>query len=274
MNTNTFAPMPVRQVRTDHLEIGYHLAGGAQGRPVILLHGFPYDIRSYEEIAPALAAQGMRVIVPYLRGHGTTRLTSLAAPRSGERAALGEDVIALMDALHIPEAVLVGHDWGGRAAAAAAALRPTRCIGLICAAADRVSERARQPTPQLPRKEFDHWYQFYLLTERGRAGLARHRRGFARVVWRDQLERYDDDRFARSARSLDNPDFVDIVVHGTRHHFGLAPGYADHAEAERKLAQPPALTRPAIAIDTLPQNTPLAFMDAITQLVRQGAWRT
>lgn len=263
--------MLVRQVRTDHVEIGYHLAGSDKGRPVFLLHGFPYDIHSFDDVVPALAAEGFRVIVPYLRGHGTTRFTSASEPRSGERAALGQDVIALMDALHIPEAVLAGFDWGARAAGAAAGLRPTRCVGLVC---DPIVDRVQQNVPQPPRAEFDHWYQFYLLTERGRAGLAKNRRRLARVVWRDQLDRYDDDMFARSAKAFDNPDHVDVVVHGFRHQFGLDNGHADYAEAERKLAQPPAATRPTITVDALPQNAPSAFIEGVIQLVRQGSWRT
>ena len=264
----------VRQVRTDQLDIGYLTAGDDKGRPVILLHGFPYDVRAFDAIGPQLAAQGVRVIVPYLRGHGPTRFLDSASPRTGERAALGQDVIDLMDVLHIPEAVLAGFDAGGRAASAAAALRPTRCVGLIASTEDRVADRAALRAPQPPRTEWDHWYRFYLLTERGRAGLARHRRGIARMIWRDQLVQYDDDLFDRSAKTFDHRDFVAVTVQGLRHQFEGEPGHADHAEAERKIAQAAPSARPAVTLDALPQNDPLAWTEAALTLVRQGKWRT
>lgn len=265
---------PLRRARTDLLDIGYLTAGDETGRPVILLHGFPYDVRAFDAVTPRLAAQGARVIVPYLRGHGPTRFHDAAAPRIGERAALGQDVIDLMDALHIPEAVFAGFDAGGRAAGAAAALRPTRCVGLIAASEDRVADRAALREPQPPRTEWDHWYRFYLLTERGRAGLARHRRAIARMVWRDQLVQYDDDLFDRSARTFDNRDFIAVTVQGLRHQFGDDAGHADQADADRKIAQAPAHGRPAFAIDTLPQNDPSAWVEAALQCMRQGKWRT
>lgn len=263
-----------RRARTDLLDIAYLTAGEEKGRPVILLHGFPYDVRAFDTVAAGLAAQGARVIVPYLRGHGPTRFHDATTPRIGERAALGQDVIDLMDALHIPEAVLAGFDAGGRAASAAAALRPTRCVGLIASAEDRVADRAALSVPQPPRTEWDHWYRFYLLTERGRAGMARHRRKIARMVWRDQLVQYDDDLFDRSAGTFDNRDFVAVTVQGLRHQFGNEAGHADHADAERRIAQAPAHGRPALAIDALPQNDPSAWTEAALQCVRQGKWRT
>jgi pimeloyl-ACP methyl ester carboxylesterase len=303
------AAMSVRQVKTDLLDIGYHEAGPEDGRPLILLHGFPYDIHSYVEVAPMLAAQGYRVIVPYLRGHGTTRFLDQRTPRSGQQAAIGADVIALMDALHIPEAVLAGYDWGGRAACVVAALRPSRCVGLVAVNGYLIQDIAHAAAPLAAPVEAGLWYQYYFQIERGRVGLAAHRSDIARVLWRTNSPtwRFDDATFERAARAFDNPDYVEVVIHSYRHRLGLAPGYPDYAEAEKKLAMMAPLAVPTITLDgmadgvvpatdgraaaarfsgprihrqipgaghNLPQEAPGAFADAVAELARTGKWRT
>ncbi|CDG85941.1 alpha/beta fold hydrolase [Janthinobacterium agaricidamnosum] len=301
--------MPVRQVQTELLDIGYHEVGPEEGRPVILLHGFPYDMHSYVDVAPMLAAQGYRVVVPHLRGHGSTRFLDKDTPRSGQQAALGADVIALMDALHIPEAVLAGYDWGGRAACVAAALRPTRCVGLVSVNSYLIQDIARAAAPAPTHVEWGLWYQYYFQTERGRAGLEAHRRDLARILWKNNSPswHFDDATFERAAQAFDNPDYVDIVIHSYRHRLGLAPGYPDYEAAEKKLALLPAISVPSITLDgiddgviaatdgsasaarfsgprshrkipgaghNLPQEAPQAFADAVAELVRNGKWRT
>ena len=301
--------LPVRQVRTDLLDIGYHEAGPEDGRPVILLHGFPYDIHSYAQVAPMLAAQGLRVIVPHLRGHGSTRLLDDATQRSVQQAALGQDVIALMDALHIPEAVLAGYDWGGRAACVVAALKPTRCVGLVSVNSYLIQDIAKARAPAAAQVEWGLWYQYYFQTERGRAGLAAHRGDIARLLWRNNSPgwRFDDATFERAARAFDNPDYVDIVTHSYRHRLGLAPGAAEFESWELRLAKTPPVTVPAITLDgiddgviaatdgsaqaarftgprshrriagaghNLPQEAPGPFADAVAELARNGKWRT
>ncbi|WP_425267428.1 alpha/beta fold hydrolase [Cupriavidus lacunae] len=301
--------MPVRQVRTDYLDIGYHQAGPDNGRPVILLHGFPYDIHSYVDVAPILAERGFRVIVPHLRGHGTTRLRDPATPRAGQQAAIGEDVIALMDALHIPEAVLAGYDWGGRAACVVAAVKPTRCVGLVSVNSYLIQDIAHATAPLAAPVEWGLWYQYYFQTERGRAGLEANRRDIARILWKNNSPtwHFDEATFARAAEAFDNPDYVDIVIHSYRHRLGLAPGYPLHEATEKKLAALPAISVPTITLDgtadgvvpatdgqasaarftgprthrqipgvghNLPQEAPQAFADAATELVRGGKWRT
>lgn len=174
-STTPLALMPVQQVQTDTLDIGYHETGPADGHPVILLHGFPYDIHSYADVAPLLAKQGYRVLVPYLRGHGATRFLDAATPRAGQQAAIGQDLIDFMDALHIPEAVLAGYDWGGRAACVVAALKPSRVVGLVSVNSYLIQDIAKAALPAPPKVEAGFWYQFYFLTERGRAGLSANR---------------------------------------------------------------------------------------------------
>ena len=204
--TNTsFAPL--RQIDAGVLNIGYAEAGPPNGSPVILLHGWPYDIHDYIEVAPLLAAQGYRVIVPHLRGHGSTRFLDATTPRSGQQAAIGADVIALMDALKIPTAVLAGYDWGGRAACVAAALWPERCTGLVSVNDYLIQDIAHAGTPLPARLEWGIWTQFYFATERGRAGLAANRDDIARLLWTNESPtwRFDDTTFQRSAASFDNP---------------------------------------------------------------------
>jgi len=215
---------PLRQVDAGVLSIAYYEAGPADGPAVMLMHGFPYDIHSYVDVAPQLAAQGCRVIVPYLRGYGPTRFRDSATPRSGEQAAVGADMMALMDAIGIKRAVFAGYDWGGRAACVGAALWPERCIGLVCVNSYLIQDIAKAMTPQRPERELALWYQYYFQLERGRAGLAANRREIARILWTQWSPNwaFDDACFERTAVAHDNPDYVDVVIHSYRHRFGLA----------------------------------------------------
>jgi pimeloyl-ACP methyl ester carboxylesterase len=242
---------PLKHVRTDVLEIGCHESGPADGPPVVLLHGFPYDVHAYAEVAPALAARGCRVLVPYLRGHGATRFLDEATPRSGQQAAIGADVLGLLDALGIPRAILAGYDWGGRAACVAAALWPARCAGLVSVNGYLIQDIAHAARPIAPEREATLWYQYYLHGERGRAGLAANRRALTRLLWSTWSPgwRFDDATFERSAAAFDHRDWVDIVVHSYRHRHGLAPGDPRYAELERRLADRPAIAAPAITLD-------------------------
>ena len=243
--------LPVQRVVTDVLEVAYHEAGPADGTPVVLLHGFPYDIHSYVEVAPLLAESGHRVIVPYLRGHGATRFLSSDTPRSGQQAALGADVLALLDALDIPRAVLAGYDWGGRAACVAAALRPDRVAGLVSVNGYLIQDIAASMQPLRPDLEAGFWYFFYFLTERGRAGLAANRRGVAEVIWRRNSPKWPYGRadLDRAAAAFDNPDYVDVVIHSYRHRLGQAEGAPEYAEAEAALALLPPIAVPTVTLD-------------------------
>jgi pimeloyl-ACP methyl ester carboxylesterase len=250
LGTNTsFAPL--KRIDAGVLNIGYAEAGPPNGSPVILLHGWPYDIHDYIEVAPILAAQGYRVIVPHLRGHGSTSFLDAAKPRSGQQAAIGVDVIALMDALKIPTAVLAGYDWGGRAACVAAALWPERCTGLVSVNDYLTQDIAHAGAPLPATFEWGIWTQFYFATERGRAGLAANRTDIARLLWTNESPtwRFDDATFQRSAASFDNPDYVDVVIHSYRHRLGLAAGDPQYAEVEAKLAALPVITVPTVTLD-------------------------
>lgn len=242
---------PLKQIDAGVLNVGYAEAGPPNGSPVILLHGWPYDIHDYIEVAPILAAQGYRVIVPHLRGHGSTRFLDTATPRSGQQAAIGVDVIALMDALKIPTAVLAGYDWGGRAACVAAALWPERCIGLVSVNDYLIQDIAHAGTPLPAKFEWGIWTQFYFATDRGRAGLAANRNDIARLLWTNESPtwHFDDATFQRSAASFDNPDYVDVVIHSYRHRLGLAPGDPQYADVEAKLAALPVITVPTVTLD-------------------------
>jgi pimeloyl-ACP methyl ester carboxylesterase len=242
---------PLRHVEAGVLDIAYVEAGPADGPPVLLMHGFPYDIHAYAEVAPLLAAQGCRVIVPYLRGYGETRFLSDATPRSGEQAALGADLLALMDALTIPQAVLGGYDWGGRAACVVAALWPERCAGLVSFNSYNIQDIARAMLPDTAENEHRLWYQYYFHSERGRAGLAADRRGVCKLLWKlwSPTWAFDDATFARTAASFDHPDFVEVVIQSYRHRFGLVPGDPACADIERRLAALPAITVPSITFD-------------------------
>jgi len=255
----------VKQVDAGVLRVAYEEHGGPEGWPAVLLHGFPYDVHAYDVVAPRLAGSGMRVIVPYLRGYGPTRFLSGATPRSGQQAALGADLLALLDALAIDQALVAGYDWGGRAACIVAALWPRRVRGLVSVNGYNVQDIARSAAPATPDKEYRLWYQYYLHGERGRAGLAAHRREFARLLWRLWSPRWDfgDTDFDRTAPAFENPDFVDVVVHSYRHRFGLVDGDPAVEDIERRLAAQPPITVPAITLDgdadgVTPDGTPPA----------------
>jgi pimeloyl-ACP methyl ester carboxylesterase len=242
---------PLRHIDAGVLNIGYYEAGPADGPVAMLMHGFPYDIHSYVDVAPMLASKGCRVIVPYLRGYGPTRFRDPATPRSGEQAAIGADMMALMDALSVKRAVFAGYDWGGRAACVGAALWPERCIGLVSVNSYLVQDIANALLPGRPVREFPLWYQWYFQIERGRAGLAANRREIANILWRQWSPnwQFDETCFERSASAYDNPDYVDIVVHSYRHRYGLAEGDPHYADIQQRLAQLPPIMVPAITLD-------------------------
>jgi pimeloyl-ACP methyl ester carboxylesterase len=242
---------PLRHVDAGVLNIAYYEAGPADGPVVMLMHGFPYDIHSFADVAPQLAAQGCRVIVPYLRGYGATRFRDTSTPRSGEQAAVGADLMALVDALGVQRAVFAGYDWGGRAACIAAAMRPDRCIGLVSVNSYLIQNIAKAMVPAKPEHEVPLWYQYYFQLERGRAGLAADRRGIARILWKQWSPNwhFDDATFERTAIAHDNPDYVDVVIHSYRHRFGLVEGDPQYADLQRRLAQLPVIGVPAITLD-------------------------
>lgn len=241
----------LKRIATDLLDIAYDEQGDADGWPVVLLHGFPYDIHAYEDIAPRLASRGARVITPFLRGYGPTRFLSAATPRSGQQAALAADLLALLDALRIERAVLGGYDWGGRAACIVAALYPSRARGLVSVNGYNIQDIATAMRPASPEKEHRMWYQYYLHGERGRAGLTENRRAFCRLLWSlwSPSWRFGDDTYARSAAAFDNPDFVDVVVHSYRHRFGLVDGDPRFDDMERRLSAMPPITVPTITLE-------------------------
>lgn len=233
------------------LDIAYYETGRIDGAPVILLHGFPYDAHAYDAAAERLAAAGRRCIVPFLRGYGATRFLDPDTPRSGEQAALGADLLAMMDALSIPQAVLAGYDWGGRAACVVSALWPERVRGLVSGGSGyNIQDIARSTEPASPEAEHRYWYQYYFHGERGRAGLAAERHAFCRLLWRlwSPSWSFDEATYARSAAAFDNPDFVETVIHSYRHRFGLVEGDAAFAEIEQRLAAQPDIAVPAIVL--------------------------
>ncbi|SHF26743.1 Pimeloyl-ACP methyl ester carboxylesterase [Kaistia soli DSM 19436] len=241
----------LKRIDAGVLEIGYFEAGPAKGMPTILLHGFPYDPHAYDAAAEQLAAAGLRVIVPYLRGYGPTRFRSPETPRSGEQAALGADLLALMDALDIPRALLGGYDWGGRAACIVAALWPERVAGLVsCGTGYNIQNIAEAWRPAPPSAEHRFWYQYYFHSERGRLGLSENRRELCRLIWQlwSPSWAFDGATFERSAVSFDNPDFVDVVVHSYRHRFGGVPGDPALLPIEARLAQQPQIEVPTIVL--------------------------
>ena len=297
---------PLHRINAGVLDVAYFESGPADGTPVFLMHGFPYDIHAYAEVAPLLAAQGCRVIVPYLRGFGPTRFLSDATPRSGEQAALGADLLALMDAMAIERAVLAGYDWGGRAACVVAALWPERCAGLVSLNSYNIQNIATAMTPDTPENERSLWYQYYFHNERGHAGLTADRRAFCRLLWTlwSPSWPFDEATFERSAAAFDNPDFVDVVIQSYRHRFGLVAGDPALLDIEKRLAAQPAITVPSITFDgaddgvrppataaqharhftgprvhrlvpgvghNLPQEVPQLFADAVLELV--ASWR-
>ncbi len=233
------------------LEIAYDETGPADGAPVILLHGFPYDAHACDESAQLLAQAGRRCIVPFLRGYGPTRFLSEKTFRSGEQAALGADLLALMDALSVPGAILGGYDWGGRAACIVAALWPERVRGLVsCGTGYNIQNITRAKIPVAPEEEFRYWYQYYFHSERGRAGLAVNRRELCRLIWQlwSPTWAFDDATFDRSAMAFDNPDFVEIVIHSYRHRFGGIAGDPALEPMEARLVKQPDITVPAIVL--------------------------
>ncbi|MGW3784167.1 alpha/beta fold hydrolase [Micromonospora chokoriensis] len=291
----------MRQIDAGVLNVGYVDAGPPDGPAVILLHGWPYDIHSFVDVVPLLTAAGHRVVVPYLRGHGTTRFLSDDAVRNGEPAAMGLDLVALMDALHIDSAKLAGFDWGARTADVVAALWPERCQGLVSVSGYLIAgqESGRAPLP--PKAELAWWYQYYFATERGREGYDKNRRDFNKLIWHTASPQwtFDDATFDRSAAAFDNPDHVDIVIHNYRWRLALADGEPQYADVEKRLAAQPKITVPSISLEgdangaphvepsvyakqftgryehrtigggvghNLPQEAPQAFADAVLEV--------
>ncbi|MGZ3370855.1 MAG: alpha/beta fold hydrolase [Caulobacteraceae bacterium] len=296
---------PLRQIDAGALSVGYVDMGPPSGAPVIQLHGWPYDSHSFADAAPLLAQAGHRVIIPYLRGYGSTAFRSPDTMRNAQQSALGRDVIDLMDALKLPRAILGGFDWGGRAADVVAALWPERCAGLVSVSGYLIAGRQANAAPGPPQAELAAWYQFYFATERGRLGYERNRRDFNKLIWRSFSPqwRFDDATYERSARAFDNPDHVAIVIHSYRWRLGLAEGEARYDAYEQKLAALPAIATPAITLEgdanggphpqpegyrarftgpyahrlitggvghNLPQEAPAAFADAVLAVSRQA----
>jgi pimeloyl-ACP methyl ester carboxylesterase len=292
---------PVRQIQAGVLDVGYVDAGPRDGAAAVLLHGWPYDIHSYEEVTPQLAAAGFRVIVPYLRGYGTTRFLSKTTARNGEQAALALDAVTLMDALGIERAIVAGFDWGARSADIVAALWPERVTGLVSVSGYLIGSRQAGGVPLPPEAELQWWYQYYFATERGREGYEKYRREFAKLIWRTASPKwnFDDATFDRTAAAFDNPDHVAIVIHNYRWRLGLADGEPEHLEVEQRLAEGPVIGVPTITLEgdangaphpepneyaakfsgayshrtieggvghNLPQEAPDAFADAIREL--------
>ena len=295
----------LKQIDAGLLNVGYAEAGGADGKPVILLHGWPYDIHSFVDVAPILASAGYRVIVPHLRGYGSTRFLSEATVRNGQPSAVAVDTVALMDALRIEKATLAGFDWGGRTADIVAALWPERCTALVSVSGYLIGSQAAGKMPLPPEAELQWWYQFYFATERGRAGYEKYRREFSRLIWRLASPKwnFDDATFERSAKSFDNPDHVAIVIHNYRWRLGLAEGEARYDELEAKLAKGPVIAVPTITMEgdangaphpepaayakmfsnkyahrtisggighNLPQEAPQAFAEAVIDVTKNG----
>jgi pimeloyl-ACP methyl ester carboxylesterase len=298
--TTTASFGPIRQVDAGVLNVGYVDAGRADGPVVILLHGWPYDIHSFADVTPMLASAGYRVIVPYLRGYGTTRFLSDATSRNGEQAAVALDAVALMDALRIERAVLAGFDWGARTANCVAALWPQRCKAMVSVSGYLIGSQAAGAIPLPPAAELQWWYQYYFATERGRAGYAKYTRDFARLIWRTASPtwRFDDATFDRTAAAFDNPDHAAIVIHNYRWRLGLAEGESRYDDVEKRLATAPVITVPTITLEgdangaphpepaayrtkftgrythrtlagighNLPQEAPRAFADAVIEV--------
>ncbi|MGH3213573.1 MAG: alpha/beta fold hydrolase [Trebonia sp.] len=250
--TDTSTPFgALRQVDAGLLNVGYAEAGPAAGPAVILLHGWPYDIHSFADATPLLAAAGYRVIVPFIRGYGTTRFLSQDTVRNGQQAAVAADVIALIDALGIEKAILAGFDWGARSADVVAALWPDRCTALVSVSGYLIGSQAANEAPLPPQAELSWWYQFYFATDRGRAGYDKYRRDFSKLIWQlaSPKWKFDDATFARSAAAFDNPDHVAIVIHNYRWRLGRAAGKSQYDDLERRLAALPAITVPAITLE-------------------------
>jgi pimeloyl-ACP methyl ester carboxylesterase len=242
---------PLKHIEAGVLDVAYAEAGPADGKPVLLLHGWPYDIYSYVDVAPILAAAGYRVIVPYLRGYGATRFLSAATPRNGQQAALAVDAIALMDALKIDKAIVAGYDWGARTVNIMAALWPERCKAMVSVSGYLIGSQELNRTPLPPKAELQWWYQFYFATERGQAGYQKYTRDFARLIWELASPQwaFDDATFERSASAFDNPDHVGVAIHNYRWRLGLAAGEARYDDLEKKLAWFPSIGVPTITME-------------------------
>jgi pimeloyl-ACP methyl ester carboxylesterase len=293
----------LKQIDAGVLSVGYAEAGPAHGPAVLLLHGWPYDIHSFVDVAPVLASAGYRVIVPHLRGHGATRFLSSGTFRNAQQAVVALDVIALMDALGIDRAILAGYDWGARTANIVAALWPERCKAMVSVNGYLINNRERNKLPMPPRVEWGWWYQYYFATENGRAGLDANRHDFGKLIWKFNSPKwaFDDATFDRTAASFNNPDYVGIVIHNYRWRLGLADGDPRYDELEKRLADGPAIAAPTITLDgdsdgvapasdgtsyarkfsgrrthrivkgaghNLPQEAPQAFADAVIDVDR------
>ncbi|HTN60548.1 MAG TPA: alpha/beta hydrolase [Devosia sp.] len=241
----------LKQIKAGVLDVGYAEAGPADGPVVLLVHGWPYDIYSYVDVAPILADAGYRVLIPYLRGYGTTRFLSSETPRNGQQAALAVDLIAFMDALGVEKAILGGYDWGARTVNIMAALWPDRCQAMVSVSGYLIGSQAANSKPLPPAAELSWWYQFYFATERGRLGYTANTHDFAKLVWRTASPTwaFDDATFNRSAAALDNPDHVDITIHNYRWRLGLAEGEEKYDAFERQLATGPVITTPTITME-------------------------
>ena len=261
---------PLKHVHAGVLDVAYAEMGPADGPVVILLHGWPYDIHSYEQVAPALAAKGYRVLLPYARGYGDTRFLSASTPRNAEPAALAQDVIDFMDALHIKRAVFGGFDWGARSADIVAALWPERVKALVSVSGYLIGTQAAGKAPLPPKAEYQWWYQFYFATDRGQEGYARNHHDFAKLIWQLASPKWnlDDATFERSAAAFDNPDHVAITIHNYRWRLDLAKGEARYAPLEARLAQLPKISVPTITMEGdangAPHPTPEAYARQFT----------
>jgi pimeloyl-ACP methyl ester carboxylesterase len=254
----------LKQVDAGVLRVGYAEAGPPDAPAVILLHGWPYDIHAFLEVTALLASSGYRVVVPYVRGYGTTRFLAAEAPRNGQQSVLAVDTLALMDSLKIKKAVLAGFDWGGRTADIVAALWPERCKALVSVSGYLIGSVATGKIPLPPKAELQWWYQYYFATERGRAGYEKYRRDFARLIWTIASPKwnFDDATFDRTAAAFDNPDHVSIVIHNYRWRLGLAEGEPQYEDLERRLAQAPVITVPTITLEGDANGAPHADADA------------
>jgi pimeloyl-ACP methyl ester carboxylesterase len=241
----------LKQIDAGVLNVGYAEAGPTDGTTVILLHGWPYDIHSFVDVAPLLAAAGYRVIVPHLRGHGTTRFLSSGTFRNAQQSVVALDIIALMDALKIEKAILAGYDWGARTANIIAALWPERCKAMVSVNGYLINNLERNKLPLPPKVEWGWWYQYYFATERGRAGLEANRHNFAKLIWKFNSPKWDfnDATFDRTAASFDNPDYVSIVIHNYRWRLSLAEGDPKYDDLEKRLAEDPVIAVPTITLD-------------------------
>lgn len=255
----------VKQIEAGLLNVGYAEAGPADGPVALLLHGWPYDIHSYLDAAPLLESAGYRVIVPYVRGCGTTRFLSSDAPRNGQQAAVASDVIDLMDALGVHKATVAGFDWGARSANIVAALWPERCQALVSVSGYLIGSQRANGTPLPPEAEYQWWYQYYFATERGRLGYTRYRREFGKLIWRTASPKwnFDDATFDRTAASFENPDYIAVVLHNYRWRLGLAEGERKYDILEQRLAQAPVITVPTITLEGdangAPHPSPAAY---------------